>query len=251
MNLTETSMVIAKNHQKNLNQIIDALEVDTGQTVPESDRSDLALLFVQKHLEKEYWDQLKKKMGVKEEDFVTVYPRSSLSQDETNGFPPILNAVYCPYPTLIQVSADVDGGIGLDGHGIPYITNGGNQLLYIRWDTSSDYLIFCEVVYQDEDCVRGLEYDAAYDVERLIIYQTIQDTQGFFIYNPDQYGNRHIEFGNDWDNGCSYGTFLGQHGYRYTSWNPSTPIYISNVWNHAMDVVDRNPNMEKRVWTFR
>ena len=29
---------------------------------------------------------------------------------------------------------------------------------------------------------------------------------------------------------------------------PGTLIYVSNVWNHAMELVDQNSNMTK--WTF-
>lgn len=249
-NATEISKKIVKTHEKNLDQILDLLEEQTELKVSDIDRSYLKQLFVEEHMQRVSWTQLKKNMGVKEEDLETLYPKSSKSSGRTTGAE-LMSIVPCPYPVLAQVSADISGGIGLDGRGIPYITNGGNQVLALRWDTLNyDPRILCEVIFQDEDCAHSSAADALYDAERLVVYGTIQDTQGFFIYNPDSSGYRHIEFGNDWDNGYAYGTVLGQHGYKYLTWLPTWRVYVSNVWNHAMGLTDRNPNMAKTLWYF-
>ena len=74
--------------------------------------------------------------------------------------------------------------------------------------------------------------------------------QGFFIYEPDDHNHRYIEFGNDYDNGHAYATTIGQHGQLKTNWQVGDVIYISNVWNHAMGLEDRNPNLDQLTYNF-
>jgi hypothetical protein len=139
--------------------------------------------------------------------------------------------------------------VGLDGGLRPYNVNGDNDLFSVTVDTSYSGMDLYECHFYDEDVpYPNLDYD--YDLFRLAEYGTLQDLQGFFIYDPNPSGQRYIEFGNDWDNGNSYGTVVGQHGAATLSWSVGTQIYISNVWNHAMGLVDRNSNMAKYTYYY-
>jgi hypothetical protein len=226
-----------------MDSILNSLEAETGQKLSESDRENLKTIIIQEHLRKVSWEQLKKNMGVKAEDFKTLnLATSPASAQAVTQVQPLS----MPNSLILSlVSADIYGGIGLDGGYIPYIVNGGNTLYSVTYDTNYPGKVLYECHYYDEDVPSSYTADATYDAFRLLYYGTIRDTQGFFIYAPDSHGQRHIEFGNDWDNGDSYGTVVGQHGYNYFNWNPGTVIYISNVWNHAMGLTDRNSNMGK------
>jgi len=40
----------------------------------------------------------------------------------------------------------------------------------------------------------------------------------------------------------------GQHGDKTRNYTSSTKVYVSNVWNYAMDTLDKNPSMDKVWW---
>lgn len=107
------------------------------------------------------------------------------------------------------------------------------------WNSGSGYALY-QCRFYDEYVPSPAGADATYDVYRMATYGTLEDTQGFYIYNNNQ-----IEFGNDFDNGNTYGTVVGQHGYAFLPWSTGNPVYVSNVWNHAMSITDRNSNMAK------
>ena len=235
---------LIKKYQKNLDLIIDSLEKETGQELSASEREDLKQIIVQGHIERVSWDEFKKKLGVKDEDFRSLTPvqKDSLIQTEKS----------LPLPlVLVQVADDVNGGAGIDGAGIPYIVNGDNCLVEVSVDTQYSGMDLYECLFMDED-VPTPALDAAYDAYRMKEHGTLMDRQGFFIYDEIIDGYRDIEFGNDFDNGCSYGTMLGQHGAHLydNQYKTGVPIYISNVWNHAMGLDDRNSNMVKITHYF-
>ncbi|MCK9593909.1 MAG: hypothetical protein M0Q91_18060 [Methanoregula sp.] len=228
-------------YQKNLDLILDLLETKTGVKLSVSEREDLKRIIVQEHIEKVSWSEVKKKMGVKDEDFKSMIARQGDSSTQTG------NSQLLSLPLsliLVQVSDDVYGGAGLDGAGLPYNVNGDNDLYDVTVDTSYSGKDLYECHFWDED-VPYPDGDTAYDAFRLAYYGTLLDVQGFFIYDPDSSGTRYIEFGNDYDNGNSYATVVGQHGAITLPWTIGTRIYVSNVWNHAMSLTNRNSNMAK------
>lgn len=156
---------------------------------------------------------IEEKMGVRDEDFKPMVSsqEETLTQTENSRLPLSL--------ILVQVSDDVYGGAGIDGAGIPYWVNGENNLISVSVNTAYSGKDLYECHFRDEDVANDPVDDAAYDAFRLQVYGTLEDTQGFFITDPDDHGHRYIEFGNDYDNGCSYGTFIGQHGALTTYWD--------------------------------
>jgi hypothetical protein len=234
---------MVKKYQKNLDLILDSLESKTGQKLSLSEREDLKRIIILEHIERVSWAQFKEKLGVKDEDFVSLYLRN----DETEIQSGTMQKTSSIVPLrLVQVADDVNGGAGIDGGGRPYNVNGNNILFDVTADTGYSGKILYECHFTDED-VPYPAGDASYDLFRLQYYGTLIDVQGFFIRDPDSTGTRYIEFGNDWDNGNSYGTVAGQHGTMTSVWNVGDSIFISNVWNHAMGLADRNSNMAK--WT--
>jgi len=238
-NSKDFSEQLVMKYQKNLDQILDLLETETGEKLSAKERVDLKQIIVQEHMERVSWAELKKKMGVKDEDFKSM----SSSQGESSTQTKNNQLLSLPLSLiLVQVSDDVYGGAGLDGAGLPYIVNGGNDLYDVTVDTSYSGKDLYECHFYDED-VPTTNGDITYDAFRLAYYGTLLDVQGFFIYDPDSTGTRHIEFGNDYDNGNSYATVIGQHGAITLPWSVGTRIYVSNVWNHAMSLTNRNSNM--------
>lgn len=236
---------IIKKYKKNLDLIIDSLEKKTEQELSSSEREDLKEIIIQDYIERISWDEFKKKLGVKDEDF------KSLTRIQEDSITRTSKSVL-PLPlVLVQVADDVNGGAGIDGAGIPYIVNGDNCLLDVSADTQYVGKDLYECLFMDED-VPNPALDAAYDELRMRDFGTLMDRQGFFIYDEITDGYRDIEFGNDYDNGCSYGTRLGQHGAHIynDSYTTGVRIYISNVWNHAMGLDDRNSNMVKITHYF-
>ncbi|WP_048152483.1 hypothetical protein [Methanolacinia paynteri] len=236
-NSDKYSEELMKKYQKNLDLIIDSLKKETGKELSEEQSEDLKRIIVQEHIERVAWDEFKKKMGVKDDDFRALTP--------TKIDPMTQNVKSLPLSLiLIQVEDDVTGGIGIDGSGLPYEVRGDNVLLEVSVDTVYNGKDLYECLFSDEDAPNP-DLDLSYDALRLAIYHTLNDRQGFFIYDPDSLGDRDIEFGNDYDNGYSYAETYGQHGALVTSWDVGDEIYISNVWNHAMSLDDRNSNMDK------
>lgn len=239
-NMSQNSEKMILKYQENLDLIIQSLENETGKKLSLNQKENLKRIIIQEHIKKVSWDLLKKKMGVKEEDFKPIFLGAQNSSDQQ-----VSQTLYMPNSLkLVQVSVDVYGGTGRDGANLPYTVNGGNQLYRIDWNTGSGYTLY-QCRFRDEDVPDSPYSDAVYDAYRLRVYGTIEDTQGFFIYTKGV-----IEFGNDWDNGKTYGYIIGQHGQITRPFGSSTRIYVSNVWNHAMDIYDRNQNMAKVYYYY-
>lgn len=180
---------------------------------------------------------------MKDEDFRSL-PAVEGPRDLQNGDSRLLSLPLSL--ALVQVSADSYGGSGVDGGLRPYSVNGENDMYDVSVDTTYSGMDLYECHFWDEDAPYPA-LDESYDDFRMDEYGTLEDVQGFYIYDPDSSGQRYIEFGNDWDNGNTYATVVGQHGANTLAWSPGTLIYVSIVGNHAMGLVDRNSNMAK--WT--
>lgn len=82
--------------------------------------------------------------------------------------------------------------------------------------------------------------DWLYDMWREIYYGRIEDIENFTV------SNNMINFYHIWDNGKTYAEWWGQHGDKTRDY--TIIVYVSNVWNHAMDTLDKNPSMSKVWW---
>jgi hypothetical protein len=236
-----SSRIVTK-YQTNLNSIIDILENKTGLQLSSTERKNLIQIIVADDLNKAIWENRKKELGVNYSQMQTILVQPDNAQLKSNR----LQSTALPDSlTLIQVAADVNGGTGLDGNNLIYSVNGGNQLYSVIYNNHPGSYTYYECHFRDEDVPDTLASDLAYDAYRQARYGTIEDTQSFIIYS-----NGTIEFGSNWDNGYSYGYPIGQHGSITRSFGSSTRIYLSNVWNHAMDIYDRNSNMAKITYSY-
>ncbi|MBI2839557.1 MAG: hypothetical protein HYX75_14685 [Acidobacteria bacterium] len=147
-----------------------------------------------------------------------------------------------PYPIhwWVQVSPDVKGGIGIDDAWWPYSVNGRNDFYRLDIEYTQSYTKYT-VYFRDEDHPDPLT-DASYDAWRLAYYGRIYDKESFTVQNGM------ITFGDIWSNGKTYAYPLGVHGSQTRPFAPGTAIYISNVWNHAMDTLDTNRSMAETWW---
>ncbi len=146
-----------------------------------------------------------------------------------------------PYPinTWIQLAVDVYGGSGHTGIW-PYDVNGNNTLYKVVVAYNSTTVVYTLYFY-DEDCPNPV-LDKVYDALRKLIYGRTIDIESFYIRNGE------IVFADIWSGGHPYAYPIGQHGYCVRRYTPGVAVYVSNVWNHAMDTVNTNPGMQTIVW---
>ncbi|MGA9086415.1 MAG: hypothetical protein ACLQMU_03505 [Methanoregula sp.] len=238
----DLSSSLVKKYQTNLDSIIDILETKTGQQLSAKQRDTVKQIIVAEDLNKVVQENRKKELGVNATQMRTLQVQPDNVQMKSSN----LQLTALPDSlTLIQVAVDVNGGTGRDGNNIPYTVNGGNQLYSIIYNTHPGSYTYYECHFRDEDVPDSASSDAIYDQYRLAVYGTIEDTQSFIVYS-----NGTIEFGSNWDNGYTYGYIIGQHGSITRPFGSSTRIYLSNVWNHAMDIYDRNSNMAKITYSY-
>ncbi len=138
-------------------------------------------------------------------------------------------------PTYKQLRLDIDGG----SIGWLYHFNGDNDLYLVSYNDNS---VDCERTYSlyfyDED---HPTLDAAYDRVRIIMYDRIHDIEIFTIKNNNQ-----IEFDNTWSNSWDYlCTTIYCHATTTKPYTPGQIIYVSNTWNHMMDISDTNRSLSK------
>lgn len=152
-----------------------------------------------------------------------------------------------PSITFKQPLVDITGGFGTDDAGYPYIINGDNDLYGVEVSTvyldpfetscpSGNYWMYI-LHYYDEDHPNPT-LDQYYDTYRLIRYGRIEDEEAFYVGII----NDMICFDEIWSNDKTFAYPVGQHGSATFSYSPT--IYIA-VWNHAMDVNDDNPKLQK------
>ncbi len=146
-----------------------------------------------------------------------------------------------PYPinTWIQLAVDVYGGSGHTGIW-PYDVNGNNTLYKVVVAYNSTTAIYTLYFY-DEDCPNPV-LDKIYDALRKLIYGRTIDIESFYVKNGE------IVFADIWSGSHPYAYPIGQHGYCARPYKPGVAVYVSNVWNHAMDTVNTNPGMQTIVW---
>ena len=145
----------------------------------------------------------------------------------------------CPittHPTYKQVKIDIDGGFVW-----PYTYQGDNDLYgYTSHSNQRTCETTISLYFKDED---HPTLDAIYDRIRQNMYDRIHDIEMFVIKN-----NNTIEFNRTWSNGysfnCSYST-VGCHYSTTKSYTPGETLYVSNTWNHMMDISDTNPRLSK------
>ncbi len=148
---------------------------------------------------------------------------------------PPANASYCdPVQNISyfkQVQQDIDGGFFFEGN---------NELYNVARETLSNCVVKYTLSFLDEDHpVPGI--DQAYDQLRLKIHGRIADVEVFYVQSNG------INFLETYSNGQDFGS-LGIH---YTTIKPfSNTVYVSNTWNHMMDVVDENSSKSKFTWLF-
>lgn len=253
----------AKIYSKNLDALIDELESATGKSLKDKDkREELKQLIVRENL-------YKTKQKIDSEEFnkniivtsdKSIIPTIIDKDKNTNNIATYSTTLpagtYYPIHYWLQVSPDIFGGSGHDVNGNAYNINGHNNLYQIGVQNS----------YQPRTCIFGFCYgpfyntkytlyfqdedhpdptiDALYDFWRIIYYGRIEDIESFVITNNV------INFNGIWDNNKAFAEYIGQHGNMNRNYINSydTKVYISNVWNHAMDTIDKNTNIGKIWW---
>ena len=162
-----------------------------------------------------------------------------------------------------QVKADTEIAFGQDCSGYPYITNlwqtSANPPIYIPdpkntlkkvivhdySDYSNGWYYYkLELVFGDEDVPFSPAANYAYDMYRLGKYHRIEDIESFVLNSYDRGQTWHVDFQDIWSNGKTFAYPVGQHGsVTRVVRSGSVSVYVSNVWNHAMDIYNSNPCM--------
>ncbi len=226
-------------YEKNLTSILRGLEGVTGQSVSKEAGENLKLLIVREHL----YQILQENIPDVENATVQVIEPVLVNsyRDGTNVYKVFYTPMSSiPYPIYywVQVYPDVYGGSGYDDAGKYYNVNGHNDLYYVVAEYTSTWVKYTLYFY-DEDHPDPIT-DALYDAWRLLYYGRIEDIESFTVQNST------IAFNSIWDNNMTYAEWWGQHGTITRSYR--TTVYVSNVWNHAMDTYDKNPSMGKIWW---
>jgi len=146
-----------------------------------------------------------------------------------------------------QCDVDIDGGSGYDVYGNGYTVNGDNDLykVYFWNDDLVNRVYTYQLWYLDEDHPNQL-LDATYDWYR---YQasdphTYEDV-ALFTVKMDSPNTVHLI--SCYNYGVPYAALTGYHGTADRPWTSN--IYVSNIWNHDIDVYDSNTNMAKSLMT--
>ncbi len=142
-----------------------------------------------------------------------------------------------PYPinTWKQVTHDRTGGSGTDSSGNSYNINGNNHFTSLSTSYTSSKVTYT-LTFKDEDHPNPF-WDKFWDNWRQIQYGRTTDIESFTV---DSNG---VKFPGIWDNDKTFAEFMGQHGTKTRSYYSGMSIYVSNVWNHAMDTTNENPGM--------
>jgi len=233
---------LSQKYHSELDQIIKSIEGNTQQTLSDDERNTLKSLIIQGEINKIYQQEYKKKLNISESDFKKI--PVTLVDGMTNQVNAITSLPHTLH--LVQVYPDVYGGTGVDSLLQPYSVNGNNQIYTIYWDHHPGSYTYYELHFLDEDHPNPV-LDITYDEYRKNVLSShpYEDIQSFIIWADNT-----IEFVDIWDNGFPYATTLGQHGQVSRSFGSGTYIYISNVWNHAMDTSDRNSDMQKVYYNY-
>ena len=139
-----------------------------------------------------------------------------------------------------QCNVDIDGGSGDDDFNFHYNVNGDNDLYKIEFWDNNDYNFTYKLWYYDEDHPDPA-LDFAYDQLRLLAGGTYEDLA---LFTVEKYNDNTVYLIKCYSNIMTYGYPAGNHGNLDRPWTSN--IYVSNIWNHDIDVYDSNPSMAKR-----
>ncbi len=242
------ALTIVGRYRKLIDKVIGLAEEITGVHLGIRERELLRYIFVREYLSKILQEDLLDQMIVKASmKKITVKP-IVIKRIAVEGFkiyytPLSTTTSTVPYPIewWIQVYPDVYGGSGWTSIW-PYIVDGGNDLYLVDIyynETTTVYVLH----FRDEDHPNPL-VDKVYDAIRLLTYGRIEDVETIYVVNNT------IVFPDIWDNNKPYAYPIGQHGYIQRPYTPQVVIYVSNVWNHAMDTIDKNPSLDKITWSW-
>lgn len=229
-----------------LDSILSAVETTSGQRLAEkSERENLKYLIVREHLHEIQREQEQTKPSGRLLSHQTVTPVLVGAYPKGNSTVTVYGVGVNgdnPYPInyWVQVSPDVNGGSGTDGSGASYSVNGNNQFYQLDIATGSNYVKYT-LYYKDEDHPNSV-LDALYDAWRQLYYGRVYDIESFEIKSGVMY------FSDIWDEGRTYANSVGVHGTQTRAYRSGVVVYISNVWNHAMDTADTNSSMSKIGW---
>lgn len=233
------AVYLVKTYNRNLTLIVQELEHTTGQSLSKEARESLKYLIVREHIHRILQE------NIPEAENATILEIEPLLTEVSSDGSNTCNIFYTPmasipYPIYywVQVYPDVYGGSGYDDAGKYYNVNGDNDLYKVRAEYTSTWVKYTLYFY-DEDHPDPTT-DALYDAWRLLWYGRIEDIESFTVENNT------INFNGIWDNNMTYAEWWGQHGNKTRSY--TTTVYVSNVWNHAMDRYDKNPSMGKVWW---
>lgn len=227
-------------HPDKLDKIVSKIAKHKNLELSEEDREGLKDLMIHEHVSEIYRQKIVSE--IPEDAFTEVIDVKALS---TNGVfeLPKAYASHNPYPisTWKQVSVDINGGSGTDSASNDYDIDGGNDFssLTTSWtSTKTTYTL----TFDDEDHPDPW-WDDFWDDWRQTYYGRTTDIESFTV---DSSG---INFNGIWDNDKTFAEFYGQHGNKVRSYSSGSPVYISNVWNHAMDTSNENSGMSITTWT--
>ncbi len=249
-----------KKYAKELDAIIDELQSASGKSLDEKSREEFGQLIVRQHYYrvKQEIESNEFNKNTKDVAITDIIPISTdIRKDEatktasTTYSANLPVGTYYPIHNFTQVLPDINGGIGRDIYSNPYNVNGKNDLYQIRVENGKNCIFtWCYARYTkytlyflDEDHPDPT-IDILYDYWRQFYYGRIQDIESFVVTNGI------IDFNGIWDNNRAYAEFYGQNGAMTRTYAANSKVYVSNVWNHAMDTLDKNKNLGKITWIY-
>ncbi|MBU7021902.1 MAG: hypothetical protein HXS41_12650 [Theionarchaea archaeon] len=243
LDLDVFAVYLVEKYNRDLSLVIDELENVIGESFPSEDREDFKLLVVREHLHRIFQESIPDP-----ENAIVLEMEPVLVDTYSDGT--LTYRVFCtpmtdnryPITHWVQVYDDVNGGVGEDDHGDWYFVEGHNDLYMIRMactTTEVKYTLF----FRDEDHPVSF-WDEFYDRIRWLTYGRIEDIESFRVIRTIDCRD-FIIFEDIWDEGNTYGHWWGVHGSITRPYAPGATVYVSNVWNHAMDIYDTNLTLRK------
>ncbi len=237
--LNALANTLVRRYDENLEAMMDALrEWDPDLPVlTERVREGFKYTAVREHIHKVRQEMMRPRDVIR----IEIRTLRRLGSYSSNG---VTYDYYVPlsgdYPInhWVQVYDDIHGGQGTDDAGLGYNINGDNDLYRLVIYYHVGDRVTYELWFRDEDHPDP-GWDQWWDAQRLNLYGRIEDVESFYIENNV------IHFDGIWSNDKTFAFPIGQHGTQTRNYTDT--IYVSNVWNHAMDVNDENPGLGK-VW---
>jgi len=232
-------------YNASLDRLVDILDRNTGHAIKEKEREELKRVLVEGHINKVHIDEIRAKFGMDDQNATHLKPKLITTEKLE---PSALNELYSttegtPF-IYVQTYCDVYGGIGVDDALLPYSVNGGNSLYDVIVYTYSTE-VFYQLCYYDEDHPNPT-IDAEYDLFRLVYYGTLEDRALF----KHVFSDNRIYLLECWNSGMTYAWLAGIHGNKDYPYFAYYYFYVSNIWNHDIDVSDSNPSMSKVYYYY-